>query len=302
MIEEDIKAALTTVLNYVYPVVLPRNPDYPAATYHRRDYSETNDNWGTLMLSTAEGALSIFQVVIYAETYTEAAGLLRDVKQALETVPGLLLDSVQDGYEWQQNVFAIVTEWAVWGDLEETITENPLLTWTTLQPLLDAMLQKFNETFKDRVNTIRFHDPQIKKLITPALILDITDIEDGKSTIDDNLSPVYISFSLHCLFPQTKNMMSNVAGMTADLIDFLRYNKWGQKSQIYMPANIQAKRAAIRPNAYGQWVISWQQLIYLGSKEQDFCVEAEPYQSYKPDIGLAHKDDYIPVKGENCDR
>ena len=300
MIEEEIKSALATVLNNVYPVVLPRTPDYPAATYHRRDYSETNDNWGTLMLSTAEGALSIFQVVVYAETYTQAAQLLRNVKLALETVPGLLLDSVQDGFEWQQNVFAIVTEWAVWGDLENVETTDSQLNWETLKPFIDAVLLNLKETFSDRITTIRLHDPRIKKLTTPALVLDITDIDDGQSTCDD-LSPIIVGFSLHCLFPQSSNMIASVAGMTADILGYLRYNKWGQGERVDMPKNIQAKRTSMRPNAYGQWVITWQQMMYLGEDDVLSCTEAKPYYSHTPKTGPSYEKDYIPVVEPVCD-
>lgn len=300
MIEEEIKSALTTVLPNVYPVILPRTPDYPAATYHRRDYSETNDNWGTLMLSTAEGALSIFQVVIYAETYTQAARLLRDVKQALETVPGLLLDSVQDGFEWQQNVFAIVTEWAVWGDLENEGTTDTVMAWNTLQPFTDAVLLNLTKTFSDRINTIRLHDPQIRKLITPALVLDVVEIEDGKTTCDDR-SPVIVNFALHCLFPQSSNMIASVAGMTADIIGYLRYQKWGLGARVNMPENLQAKRAAVRPNAYGQWIITWQQMLYLGTEDDPVCTTKKPYSSYVPKTGTPHEKNYIPVVEPLCD-
>lgn len=299
MIEEKIKSALATVLTHVYPVVLPRNPDYPAATYHRRDYSETSDNWGTLMLSTAEGALSIFQVVIYAETYTNAARLLRDVKKALETVPGLLLDSIQDGFEWQQNVFAIVTEWAVWGDLENVEITDSSLQWGTLQPFIDAVLLNLTETFSDRITTIRLHDPQIRKLTTPALVLDVVEIEDGKTTCDDR-SPVIVSFALHCLFPQSSDMIASVAGMTAEILGYLRYQKWGLGARVNMPENLQAKRSAVRPNAYGQWVITWQQLIYLGADDAAFCTATEPYYSYVPKTGTPHEKDYIPVVEPVC--
>ena len=96
-------------------------------------------------------------------------------------------------------------------------------------------------------------------------------------------------------------MVPNVASMAADVMNHVRYNKWDQKDRVNMPENIQAERASVRPGVYAQWVITWEQLVYLGKEEPEFCIDAEPYYSHAPDIGPEHENDYVPVEVPVCD-
>lgn len=304
MIEEQIAVALSTVPDVnVYPVVLPRSPRYPSVTYHRRNYEVTSDQWSMnpLVVSPAEGAMSLFQVVVYAETYTQCSELLRAVKTALEDVPGMILDSVQDGYEWKQNVFAIVTEWAVWGDLAQRTPDSYFPAWELLNPAIDAVLASLVEDFNDRVKTVRLHDPQIRSLKTPALVLDVTRIAPGKETSDD-LRALILNLSVYCLYPYSRNMIPYVASMAADVFNHIRYNKWGLGNWVDYPDNMVAEREPISPGVYSQWVIHWEQTVYTGADEAPVCYEPEPYYSVSPDIGLDNQEDYVPLVTDSpCD-
>ena len=303
LLEEQIAAALETILPLtVYPVILPRTPDYPAVTYHRRDYEIKNDQWSMnpLYLASVEGSRSLFQVVIYAPTYTECAHLLREVKTALEAVPGMILDSINDGYEWKQEVYAIVTEWAVWGDLD-TPTESSASPeqWPDLQPFILAMLEDLTTSYSDRVSTIGLHNPQTRGLSTPALVLDINSISVGEDLGDDR-HPLQVSWALHCLFPQKQDgLISPVASMAAELVGYLRWQKWHQGDRMDYPKNINATRGTLWPGLYSQWIVSWDQTVYPTTDEEPE-ITADAAVSWTPQTGPEYADDYEKLPRETC--
>jgi len=300
MIEQQIAAALETVLpGAVWPVIMPQNPAYPAVTYHRRDYEQTTDPWSLnpLQLRQAEGPRALFQVVIYGTPYTRCAELLREVKAALETVPGLMLDSVQDGYEFEQSIYAIITEWTVWGDLEARTLNEPG-DWPLIQPFVDAILAGLEADFGDRVTTIGFHDPALRELSLPALVLDMTTLDIGEDTGDGRV-PAQASWVIHCLMPQdAEDPELLVRSMAAEVLGRVRMNKWGMGSDVSYPDELSAEQGTLFPGVSGHthWTVSWQQVLYLQideDTEAEFLPE-EYYSSFEPATGSAFEAEYEP--------
>lgn len=299
LIEKQIADALETVLpNDTWPVILPQNPVYPAVTYHRRDYQRQADQWSMnpLLLRSADGPNSLFQVVVYSKLYTDAANLLRSVKSALEGVPGLQLDSVQDGYEYEQQVFAIITEWRIWGDLETSTTETTP-EWLKIQPFIDAIVNDITATFDDRTKYIGMHTPTLRNLPTPAIVLDMEQMEpgidpgDGRTALDSSLS-------LHCLIPQIKTGAEiQVRSMAAEVAQRVNYNKWGLGDAINYPENLTSNQDTLSPGAsgYTHWVVSWNQTLYITPDRPDPVPEFLPdecYSSFEPAVGEDFEDDY----------
>lgn len=300
LIEEQIAAALDTVLpGQAWPVILPQNPVYPAITYHRRDYENKADQWSLnpLLLRGADGPRSTFQIVIYAHPYTEAAHLLRQAKAALETVPGLKLDSVQDGYEFEQMVYAIITEWTIWGDLETTVQGLPG-DWPAVQPVVDAILADLTKSFGKRVETVRFHDPSQRTLVTPALVLDLESFDLGAFP-GDGRTPTRARWVLHCLMPQTPDGSEiRVRSMAAELFARVTFNKWQLGVAVDFPQNVEASQATLWPGLYGHnhWTVSWDQVLYIDTGKEDplpppICPD-DAYVSFTPAIGADHEPDY----------
>lgn len=298
LIEEQIAAALETVLpGQAWPVILPQNPDYPAITYHRRDYEVKAEQWSLnpLMLRNADGPRSLFQVVIYATPYTLCATLLRQVKAALETVPGLILDSVRDGYEFEQDVFATLTTWAVWGDLETQSFSDPG-DWPLVQPAVDAILATLGNDFGDRVPTLRFHDPADRELVTPALVLDLESFEIGEDP-GDGRTPAQARWTIHCLMPQSaEGSEVLVRSMAAEVFARVRFNKWNLGADVDYPDTVNADEGRLWPGLHGHhhWTVSWDQVLYLvleDDTEEPFCPD-DCYSSFEPATGETFEDDY----------
>lgn len=304
LIEEQIAAALETVIpEQAWPVILPQNPHYPAITYHRLNYEIKSDQWSLnpLQLRNANGPRSLFQVVIYANPYTLCARLLREVKAALETVPGMQLDSVQDGYEFEQNVYAIITEWTVWGDLETRIQDNPG-DWPLVKPYADAILSSLTAHFFDRVATLRFHNPSYRPLVAPALILDLESFSLGEDPGDGRV-PVQASWTLHCLMPQSaEDSEILVRSLAAEVFALVQFNKWQMGKEIDFPENLDASQGTLWPGLHGHthWTVSWDQMIYVTLKKDTtppFCPD-ECYSSFEPATGETFEECYELIEPE----
>ncbi|WP_252180226.1 hypothetical protein [Endozoicomonas sp. 4G] len=304
LIEEQIAAALDTVIpDQAWPVILPQNPEYPAITYHRLNYEIKSDQWSLnpLQLRNANGPRSLFQVVIYAHPYTLCAKLLREVKAALETVPGMQLDSVQDGYEFEQSIYAIITEWTVWGDLETRIQDDPG-DWPLVKPYADAILSNLTAHFTDRVTTLRFHDPAQRPLVAPAIILDLESFALGEDPGDGRV-PVQASWTLHCLMPQSaENSEILVRSLAAEVFALVQFNKWQLGKETDFPENLDASQGTLWPGMHGHnhWTVSWDQMLYVTLKADStppFCPD-ECYSSFEPATGETFEECYELIEPE----
>ena len=298
IIEQQISDALNTVLpDSVYPVLLPQGPTYPAISYHRKDYRRAggSDSRNPLAIQSADGEQSEFQIVIYDRVYTDAARLLRQVKTELETI-GLTLESVADGYEFEQNVFSIITEWSVWGDLAENNT-LPLGDWDSLKPFVSGVLSCLSDQFDADTATIRFQSPTEHKLMTPALVLDIESMATGTDP-GDGMTALELSPVIHCCLPvAAPDSLIRVRSLAADVIRAIAYQSFTPDCDL--PSDISATAADTWPGRYGfhRWAVNWRQQIIIGQSiwPDDCNVPTNPRYSWKPAIGTDHEPDYQPL-------
>ena len=261
--EQKIVDALSKVLpDAVWPVVLPQDPAYPAFSFNRINYelkSESPD-LNPLRLNTGTGNKSTFQMVIYAKQYTKCAALLRQAKQAMES-EGLVLESVEDGYEFEQLVFVIVTEWSIWGELEAD-NRKPANQYPVLAKITKAIIQTLKDNF-ECIPCIELYHPNKRQLTTPALILETESLAMGAS-LGDGRTPLRISFVLHCLMPEGTDD-ANLQGLAALVCQLIYQNTW-QQDNLSFPDNFSIIPAAGFPSEFGfsRWTVAWQQTLYMG--------------------------------------
>ena len=240
--EQKIVDALSKVLpDAVWPVVLPQDPAYPAFSFNRINYelkSESPD-LNPLKLNAGTGNKSTFQMVIYAKQYTKCAALLRQAKQAMES-EGLVLESVEDGYEFEQLVFVIVTEWSIWGELEAD-NRKPANQYPVLAKITKAIIQTLKDNF-ECIPCIELYHPNKRQLTTPALILETESLAMGAS-LGDGRTPLRISFVLHCLMPAGTDD-ANLQGLAALVCQLIYQNTW-QQDNLSFPDNSLSNAAVL---------------------------------------------------------
>lgn len=83
MVEETLKTLLRTLCVRTYPVVIPEDPTFPVMTYQR-----ITGNREKAMDGPPGLANPLFQISIWAETFTEAKELAEDVRQLLDGYSG----------------------------------------------------------------------------------------------------------------------------------------------------------------------------------------------------------------------
>jgi hypothetical protein len=83
MVEETLKTLLRTVCSRTYPIVLPQDPTYPNVVYQK-----ITGGRGQAMDGPSGLASPLFQISIYASTFSEAKELAEDVRQLLDGYSG----------------------------------------------------------------------------------------------------------------------------------------------------------------------------------------------------------------------
>jgi len=111
-------ATVKAITTRCYPVALPQSPTYPLILYTKitgmRDHT----------LRGASGhAHPRFQIEAWAKTYTGAKTLADAIRDALDDYTGTaagtvigscLIDSEQDMYESEIEVYRVVSDWFIW--------------------------------------------------------------------------------------------------------------------------------------------------------------------------------------------
>ncbi len=152
------------------------------------------------------------------------------------------------------------------------------------------------------LSTVEAYNPGYRDAIkTPAVLLEIVDMEPGRKTGDGRL-PVTAMFVAHCcLSVKTERVELEVRNFAAKLMQVIDRNRWGLGDAVEQPVDLGACPGLFKPDDKGfeSWVVVWKQTVHLGDVWQDAdFLPTDVYIGEAPNIGAAHKDDYEKVTDE----
>ena len=114
----QLSTLVTLASTRIYPLILPQNPTLPAVTYQRIDGPRES------ALSAEMGlAHPRIQVDSWGKTYASAKAVATQVRGALQrwsseatdpVVLDCLLESDEDGYESDVNIYRVRQDWVCW--------------------------------------------------------------------------------------------------------------------------------------------------------------------------------------------
>jgi len=178
-----------------------------------------------------------------------------------------------------------------------------------LRQLHDAMLVDLRAHYLGRVQTIEAFDPfpdiegqDRLPLVTPALLLEIDSIDPG---VEDGTErqALNLSFLVHCVLSfRTEQIQLELREFAADLLNHVRYNRWGFPAAVEIPTALGAQPAEFVPGLMGfdTWIARWEQVVFIGSDSWSAAgiPTAEVWFGIAPEIGTAHVSDYWRIDGD----
>ena len=176
----------------------------------------------------------------------------------------------------------------------------------TLRALHAAILADLTAAYHDRVATIALYDPFVmgadqdpQALATPALLLELEAIdpepEDGTER-----QPLRLIWVAHCILSlRTASVQMELRVFAADLMNHLRFRRWGYPGAVSDPQAISAQPGEFKPGLAGfdSYLVRWEQVVQLGQDEWNTAgiVPATVYLGIAPEIGAEHVDDYQQI-------
>lgn len=106
---EHIKTNVPSINNRIYPMIMPQNTTKPAMVY-----TVINDNDKQTISGCVSTTETLFQLDIYAESYSQAKTILAEVKSALYTFdkyPSGL--NSRDNYEEDTQLFRQLIQFTI---------------------------------------------------------------------------------------------------------------------------------------------------------------------------------------------
>lgn len=147
----------------------------------------------------------------------------------------------------------------------------------TLTTVHQAIIDKLTEKFSHKVDDIRVYSPLTDDVKNTALLLSLEHMTETKGD-GDGRTVVQCNFAVYAMLP-TKGIPPDkvsiaAANYASELIDFIRYNRWGLGKDITKPEDISAQPAQFKPGSsgYESWVVMWEQKVHLGEIEQDHSI------------------------------
>jgi hypothetical protein len=176
---------------------------------------------------------------------------------------------------------------------------------TTLTEFHAALGNQIAAHFGDNVNTVTWYQQgetpagQPLPIVTPAVILEIENAEEGDDVGDDR-APLLCHITAYCILgQQTTSLQIQVRDFAAQLFTKVRKNKWGLAHNVSFPGMITLGPGKFDPekNGYDSWFVSWDQTLYLGDSVWDSTgiMPTEILWSELPLIGFNNEDHYKPL-------
>ena len=169
----------------------------------------------------------------------------------------------------------------------------------SLRSVIKAIMSEIEEHFKKRKVKVEFYSNTKKISHAPLILLDIENINCGES-IGTEQTPLECHFMAFCLLDSNmKHGQFAIREFASKLIALINENNWNLGEQSEFPINIESEIAVFHPHADAMlcWQIEWTQTIYLGDNiwDSEGITPTEINLSQVPEVGTAHKEDYINV-------
>lgn len=186
-----------------------------------------------------------------------------------------------------------------------------------LATFFEAIVADIKARFPSMVNVEFFPDePEANtRMPVPAILLDVSEME-ADSELDPGTEQlaVRMSFSAFIVISglQDGNTKLQIRLLAAALVSWLRYRHWRDPSNPgtddepnFLPSDpavpVGAYRDDFNPalDRYEVWRVDWEQVIFLGQSAFDTTfLPTKVWVGLDPNIGAAHKDDYVQVAGD----
>jgi len=176
----------------------------------------------------------------------------------------------------------------------------------TLRELHTSIIADLERQYLGRVETVAAYDPfpgtdeqDAKALLTPALLLELESIdpepEDGTGR-----QSLRLTFVAHCVLSfRTLAVQMELRVFAADVMNHIRYNRWGYPGAVADPEAIAAQPGEFKPGLAGfdSFLVRWEQVVQVGEDQWNASgiLPTIVYLGYAPDIGAAHIDDYQQI-------
>jgi hypothetical protein len=180
----------------------------------------------------------------------------------------------------------------------------------TLRELHAAILLDLDRHYSGRVETVAAYDPfpgtdeqDAQALNTPALLLELESIdpepEDGTER-----QALRLTFAAHCILSfRTPAVQMELRVFGSDVMNHLRYNRWGYPGAVSDPEAIAAQPGEFKPGLAGfdSFLVRWEQVVQLGEDvwNADGIMPTTVYLGAAPEIGAEHEEDYVQVYPES---
>lgn len=171
---------------------------------------------------------------------------------------------------------------------------------TDLGVLYDAIVGSIALQFPG-IRTVRDHVSTRDKITTPAVLVDMVEMEAGDSDPGTEQIALDATFEARIIIGfRTEKAKREIRKLAAALSSHIHMQRWGQPCGAAQV--IVAEPDAFDPDLdrYEVYRIEWRQPILIGTNVwiNDGQIPTTVLGSFDPDIGADHKDDYVVIAGE----